>query len=367
MKLALGRIGSQEAVSAAAAAMSVSAIFTIDSAREYSEGNLAYVTIPLGAAAALGAFLFIVFAMKRSGANDLTDLCEAMLGKAAVFPAIIAAALLVFSAWELMFRFAVMLNTFVYRSSKFAPVVVWVTLCPAIIAFMGFECVGRVGKIVGAASGVLFLLGLAGASGGFEAYRLYPIPVSEVAPVISNSLEASGRCFPALLALLAAAPAMQGNRRLRLAGVLAAAIAAFLGAASQLCIGMAYTGEDLSKMYMPLFRLNMVLIKESYWFRLDKLSLFLWLTASAIGAALYIYAASLMITRSITRYDVRPAVVSSCAVLALAAVIAQTSGESGVEAAAELVRRYSWLALPLFMLPALASLIKGRKTENEKA
>lgn len=60
-----------------------------------------------------------------------------------------------------------------------------------------------------------------------------------------------------------------------------------------------YGYQDLTTIYAPLYRLDMGMLREGYLFRMDKVSLFLWLMGELIGAAFFLFTASRIASREL--------------------------------------------------------------------
>lgn len=370
MRLNQGRIGKQESVSVAAMAIVSCAVFMLDSQKAYTNGNATYVSLPLSMGISLLVFLLIWAAMKRTGSRDLVEMMDRSCGKAVGgLLAVIAVTLMLFSSHRLLERFTSMIHSFVMVSGEFTTIAVWITGVSAFFAIKGMECTGRIAKIFAAALALLTLFGIVNMTKSLDFTRLSPFP-GDLASAGRDVLSRSVESFPALLGLLCIAPALQGMDNVKKTGIRAVVIAAVVTALIQLGIGMVYVYSDLKDMYMPIYRLKMILTQESYWFRLDKLSLFIWLISCVITAAFYIYAAALVVTRRFSKHDVRPATVSLCAITVMWLYLANIRYPTMDAAVANFFYDYACLAAAPFGICALIGMIRFRKKgrdQNEKA
>lgn len=147
-----------------------------------------------------------------------------------------------------------------------------------------------------------------------------------------------------------------GCAKRKKAGVIGAVISIGLVAAAQIAIGMTFTYTELQNMFVPLYRLNLKLIQESYFFRLDKMLLFLWLIGALIAGAYYLYGAGFVFCRRWSRYDVRPAVIAAGIILLCCLTVEHMKQLQ----AFQVVRQYgSWLLVIPFTAAAAVALVKS--------
>lgn len=361
MRASLGKIGKQESVSLTGLAITLSVVFTLDGSAAYAYGNATYLSLPLSVALALGLFLLLHRAMRALGAKDLFALCRETLGVAGE---IIAGPLIVglyaFSAWAMLERFTSVLHGIVFVGSGYAPILLWVVAAVLFTALRGFECLGRMAKIV-----ALFVLGavllqLAVVAEGYALYRLSPFPAGRLWENGLITLSGTAFAFPPLMGLLCAAPALQGEKNVRLAGAAGALIALVLVFVIQLFIGMAFTSEELKTLAFPLMRVDMILLRETFWFRIDLLGMFILLVGAMVSAAWFVYAAASVVTKLMTRYDVRPPVVSLCTALACLLLLEHLMNDPAAYRMVSAVKNYAFFALAPFPALAAAALIKAK-------
>ncbi len=370
MRLNQGRIGRQESASMTAMTITACAVFLLDSQKTYTNGNASYVSLPLAIALSVAPFLLLWAAMKRAGAKDLTELADRACGKlvGGVLSAL-AVLLLFLTAWRLLDRFTTFVHSFVMASAEYVSVLVWVVGVSAYLAYRGLECVSRMAKIFGAFLGVLLLFGIFSMGKSLDFTRLSPFP-GDIAAAGRDVVARTAEGFPVLLGLLCIAPALQGEANIRRTAVCGAAIAAVLTGLVQLGLGMAYTYHDLREMYVPMYRLKMILTRESYWFRLDQISLYIWLIGGMLSAAYCLYVSSLVATRRFCPRDVRPATVSLCALVALWLYLGQAKYAWLEATLMSVYYDYGYLAAVPFLVCAVVALVRFRKkrsAQHEKA
>ena len=362
MNLFEGRIGKQEGANIAGIALVSGALFVLDIAEKYRYGNCTYVAFPGAIFLSLMLFLLLAGALRVSGQKDLTALLDFAFGKFAgnVFAALLCAFLFI-DAYCLLSRFSAMVHALVYTKVTPFPVLLWIVPTVVYIAFRGLECIGRLAKCFGVLLGVVLLVELLLPIQAYESYRLFPLPLDHWQSIAADAFSGMFATAPALLALLCMAQGLQGVRSAKQAGLIGALVGIVLAALVQLAIGMTYTYAELQNMFVPLYRLNLKLMQESYFFREDKLALFTWLIGAIIAGAYYLYGSAFLFCRRWSRYDVRPAVIAGGVAL-LCCISAEHTGQYRVLTDAfALVQRYgTWFLAVPFTAAAVVSLVKTR-------
>jgi len=357
VKLCQGRVGKQEGANLIGIALVSSALFVLDIAEAYQYGNGTYVSFPGAILLALVLFLLLAGAMRASGQKDLLALMDFAFGKFVgnILSALICV-LLFANAYFLISRFATMVHALVFMEVTLFPVLLWIVPVVIYIAFHGFECIARIAKCFGVILGACLLLSLLFPIDGYEAYRLFPLPLNHWDTIAADAFTGTFATIPAMLALLCMAQGMQGVQSAKKAGIIGAAVSIGLVAAVQVAIGMTFTYTELQNMFVPLYRLNLKLVQESYFFRLDKMLLFLWLIGALIAGAYYLYGAGFVFCRRWSRYDIRPAVIAAGIIL----LCCLTTEHMGQLQAFQVVRQYgSWLLVVPFTAAAAVALVKS--------
>ena len=357
MKLCQGRVGKQEGANLIGIALVSSALFVLDIAEEYQYGNGTYVSFPGAIFLALVLFLLLAGAMRASGQKDLLALMDFAFGKFVgnILSALICV-LLFANAYFLVSRFTTMVHALVFMKATLFPVLLWIVPVVVYIAFHGFECIARIAKCFGVILGVCLLFSLLLPIDGYEAYRLFPLPLNHWDTIAADAFMGTFATIPAMLALLCMAQGMQGVQSAKKAGIIGAVISIGLVAVAQIAIGMTFTYTELQNMFVPLYRLNLKLIQESYFFRLDTMLLFLWLIGALIAGAYYLYGAGFVFCRRWSRYDVRPAVIAAGIILLCCLTVEHMEQLQ----AFQVVRQYgSWLLVVPFTAAAAVALVKS--------
>ncbi len=362
MHLAQGRIGKQESMGLTALAVVMSVVFTLDEMSAYTNGNATYIALPAAVLLSLVLFLLVHRAMAKMQASSFFDLCERTFGTFGKYiSGILIIAFYVFAAWAMLERFTTVIHSVIFITSHYSPILMWVIVAVAFFAMQGLECISRTAKILALFIGIVVLVQLAVAMDGYRLYRLAPFPADQVGGIALLSLKSMTFAFPPLLALLCAAPALQGMKNVRQAGVRGAMAAVVMVALIQLCVGMAFTYKELENLTIPLFRIDMILSIETDAYRADLLSVLILLIGAIVSAAYFIFSASAIFTKVFTVYDVRPAAASISATIASLLLFEHLQDNWGVHAVVAGIKNYAWIALAPFALLAVIALIKAKR------
>ncbi|MEG1547951.1 MAG: GerAB/ArcD/ProY family transporter [Clostridia bacterium] len=373
MRLNEGRIGRQESVSMLGLALFVSAVFTVNSKDAYGSGNSTYVWLPASVALAFLIFWTAAYAMDKCSIQHTGELFSHAFGKVlgSIFTYILVASLL-FSAYLPLSCFAEMIHNFIFIDSSYIAVTMWMIPVVALLSFWGLECIGRVSKCFAAFLAILLLASFAAPAASFESYRLYPLMGDGINSTISHAVKTVFKLLPALMAVLGMINGVQGAVNARKYGIIAAAIALFMCAVTQLTLSLTYTYCDLADMYAPMYRLNMSLLFESYFFRVDKISLFLWLISGLITAAFYIYAAAILICRQGKGRDTRPVTLSATTIVFSIILLESSGWYTLINGAAAWLEEYGYLIIapPILFASGIVLLrerTRAKEGSNEKA
>lgn len=365
MKLSEGRIGNAEGISLLGITLAANGIFVLDIAEEYRRGNLTFLTFPGALLFGLAVFLLLFAAVSVSGKKDLPsalDYAFGRLGGNAVLA--ILTALLVFDAYCLISRFVTAVHILVYGNDTVFSILLSVLGMAAFAALRGFECIGRLAKSFALVLLLLLVSEMLLPAKSYAPYRLFPFPSAELPGAAAGAFRGGFASLPPLMLLLCMTKGVQGMQSTVRIGVISAAAATVLTAAAQLCIGMVFSAEELKSTFIPLYELNSKILQESYFFRLDKVALFLWLIGAVIAAAYELYGAANLYTRRFSKRDVRPAVVAFSLVVLFMAVAEHRERFSAVQRVFYFVYRYGAAALSLPL--AAAAGITAMKTARER-
>jgi len=365
LRINTGKIGGQEAAAMVGMAIYTGTVFTMDSVLAYSKGNSSYIWLPLSILLSLGAALFIMHAMEKA---DVATLYELLKNSFSSVPASVAAIgtilYMAVGAYFIVADFVNMIHSFVFYDSGYWEIAVWIMLTVFFIGAMGFESIGRTALLFAPILIVVILITIIVPASGFRLHRLFPIPGNTVIDMARLTLRSANGSFWAMMGMLTVADGMHGIRLVRKAMITGTAIAAVLVMLTQLAIGMTYSYIDLSDMFFPMYRLDMMMIKEGYFFRMDKLLLFFWLIAALVSAAYYIYIASALWCSCLGPQNTIPAVTAFSAVIACGVLI---QAEGYYE---EFVRAFHWGGEWgwVFMLPVIgAAVIQFMKSKRKEA
>lgn len=370
MRLNEGKIGMQESASIAAVAITACSVFLLDSEKAYSRGDATFISLPVSIAVSLAMFMLMWYAMRRTGARNLNELFDMCAGKAiGTVLSIVAALIFILYAYRLMARFCILIHGRVFAAAEYESVALWIAVPVAYAAIKGLECLSRLAKIFGVLIGALVLISLIIMISAYDVSRLAPFP-GDLGKLGMDTISRAADSVAAFLGLICVAGALQGGRNVKKSALIGSRVAMAFVFMIQFALGATFTYTDLSQMAMPIYLMKMVVMRESYLFRLDQMNLFFYMIAALIAAAYYIYCAALIITRRTSGQDIRPAVVGVSAFI-LAALRVNHRFEAGIiQRSIDFLYDYAFVAGAPFILAAIAGLIrfgrKGRAYEADK-
>lgn len=370
MHLAEGKVGQQAIISITSIAMITAGLFSFYSGELYKTGNSTYVSFPVGAIIAGLVFILAAAAMKACNAHSLMDMFEFGSGK--LIARIIAAVIIVYCITCAILpinRFLnIMFNSFFVNSNYFS---ISVFIFPVLVIFslLGLEPICRTARAL-----VWFFLfahiyTLLNEAGGLEVYSMAPIMGDGIQNTAMISLKASTLFLPALLFLLWIPKSVQGTKFAKRAAYFSVPITAVICGITYLALAMMFTYKDLTNIYTPLYRFSMVLASESLILRLDKIMSFVWIMATLLSGAYYVYASSNIYTKIFSQNDTRPSALGISLVLLSIAVGSHLTLPI-VKQAFDFLRNYGFLILvvPIILVSGIALVranILNRRQQNE--
>ena len=367
MRIREGKIGRQESAAMVGIAVYTSMVFTLNSTESYRSGNSTYLWVPAAIALVLAEVLFVMYAMEKCGISTLDMLFETAFGKLLGGAAgAIIIALLLFGAFELLVDFVNLIHSFIYYDQPYWNIILWIGATVGLLGYLGMEPIARTARLLLPAFVIILALWLLLPAKSFDISNLYPFPGNTLAGMGKLVLKNIPTAFAPIIAVLTVTNGMHGMKFARNSCGIGVLCALFAVAVTQLCLGLAYGYKDLLEMPYPLYRLDMMMLQEGYFFRMDKVALFFWLTMGIIAAAYYVFAASIMWCRCYGPKDTRPAVLSLCVVLACAVQIQAEGYYEEFAKGIEAVDKWAWTAMLLPVGASVIQLIKkrlGKETE----
>lgn len=353
MRIREGKIGRQESAAITGIAVYSSMVFTISSSRAYSGGNSTCVWMPVTVALGLGLALFIMYAMEKCDIGTLDILLRSAFGRlmGSVAGAVMIA-LLLFSAFELLADFVNLIHSLAFYDQPYWNIILWIVAVVGLLAYLGLECISRTGRLLLPAFFIILTVWLLLPVRSFKWSNLYPFPGNTPAEMGQLILENTAGAFAPVIAALTITNGMHGMRFTRNSCGIGGICALIAVAATQLCISLAYGYKDLTEMACPLYRLNMMMLQEGYFFRMDKAALFFWMSMGIIAAAYYVFTASMMWCRCFGPKDTRPPVLALCVLLACAIQIQAEGYYEEFAACMSAMDTGAWIAI---LLPVAAS------------
>ncbi len=347
MNLRLGRFGRQESACAVGLAALISGIFAVNVSDTFARGNVCFAATAAGALLSILLLRITEGAMARQGAQELSDLLPGGL-RALALP---LASGLVLSAALPLFRFTLAMERYIFVEADYVPIVLYLLPVLLLLVLRGMECVGRMAKLLLLPGALAWLLTLLLASPAFAAYHLFPL----FSPCFSTFLDQTGsallRFLAPGLALLVTGRGCQGRGNARKSvdlGLLLGGAGAF---SLHLGLGLTFFGPDMASLSAPVYCMTMAARQERLGLRLDMLVLFLWVAAGLVVAAFYLYAAALLLCRTMAVEDLRP-VGALLVLLCMGLVLLFNFDSDAVLAAVRSVYRWGYLLLlaPLGLL-----------------
>jgi hypothetical protein len=365
----LGRSGIREGVCASAIALSVSGIFSLDTKQVYEHGNSSYITLPLAALIALLLFLALLKLMKNAGAADLFGLLSKGFGMAAApFASAAVAILLLFSAYLPLSQFIQALHGLFFEGVSYARLAIFMVPAVLFLAWLGLEAVVRTAKCFSILIFIMFLLSVAASASEFEISRLFPLPGNSIRSIAVQTFEEIGLFLPVMISLLTVSEGFNDTETTKKIAIRASLISASILFIAQFSLGMIYTYTELSKQFMPIFRINHLNMFEAHMMRLDKVAHVVFLNGALISAAFYAYCAAYLLVRAFGLNDIRPMAALCASIIALLlAAETETMNNNWFKTAKEFLMKTGFLteALPLFAAGIIAAI--GRKRRKQYA
>ena len=352
MNLRLGRFGLQESASAVGLAALISGVFALNVGDTFARGNVCYAATAAGALLGLLLLRLLMGAMARSGAEDLGDLLSGALGLPLALPLILG---LLLSAVLPLFRFTLAMERYLFVEADYVPIALYLLAVLLMLVLSGMECVARMAKLMAVPGLIALSMTLLLAAPAFDGSHLYPLFSPGFSAFWDQTLEALFRFLAPGLALLAAGRGCQGQDHL-MGGVRRGLLLGGAGAfCLQLGLGLTFFGPDMASLTAPVYCMTMAARQERMGLRLDVLVLFLWVMTGLVAAALYAYAAALLLCRVTGGEDVRP--VGALLVLFVMGLVLLFNFDSdAILSTVRLIYRRGYL---LFLLPLGLLLVRA--------
>jgi len=303
----LGRFGLQEGTAAVGVGALLSGVFSVNVGDTYARGNVCYAATAAGALLSLLLLGLVLQAMERRGAEDLgallLDRCGGFFGPLLSLPPVLG---LTLAAVLPLFRFTLAMERYIFVEADYVPIALYLLPVLWLLVLRGMECVARMAKLLVLPCALALVLTLYLASPAFGTYHLFPLFSPGFSAFLTQTGEALFRFLPAGTALCVAGRGCQGRRHLAGSlrrGLLLGGAGSFL---MQLGLGITFFGPDMGDMIAPVYCMTMAARQERMSLRLDMLVLFLWLMGGLVTAGLYVYAASLLLCRTMRIEDIRP-------------------------------------------------------------
>lgn len=368
MNLREGKIGKQEGLCLISIAMCIGGLFTLEPELTYSSGNVTYITLPIAVLIALLVFCFASLGMKEGSYRCFNHMLKDTCGETvSCFVSVVLIFCFALTAVAPLSNFIQVMHGLFYSNVSNRQLVFYVLPGILVVAWMGFETIGRTAKCMFAILILATVLTLIAALGEYDSYRLYPLPISNMKIIANNAFSETAAFLPALAALLICTEGMNDNDTTLYVGIRSALIAAIICATVQFFLGMIFPYSQLKNLAMPLCRINHMSAEETNITRLDKIAQIIWLNGSMLSASFYIYAGALLFSKSFKINDIRPPL-ASFALITTALVLIELDGlhleYSGVFSI--ITKSISLIFVMVLILPSVISIVKNRKKNEIK-
>ena len=357
MNLRIGAFGRQEGVSAVWIAMFVSGCFAIDNRAAFADGNASCLTYAIASLLSLLLFECALRGIRRRHGNDLNALIGRSKAKALL--AVLSAAALLIAAMQPLEHFLVTVTQYVFVEAKQTDVCLYLLPALVLLTVLGAETLVRTSRIFLPMLCLSFAAAMLLAIPQYRLYRLYPFPLGSPYKLVSDSVCTLSRTFSPLLALLCIGEGTQNTGALRSVGRIGAAFGACMTVAALFGLGMSFSYLQLKEMPSPFYRLLVEVRTENPTMRLDRATLFLWLSAALLTSAFYLFSAGALLAKTFAVRDVRPIVCALCALAVTLILVLYYDSETTLQILRFL---YRWAWIPAIV--PIPFLLIGKRREG---
>ena len=348
--------------------MIISGLFSFESDTAYLKGNSTYLSLPLACILSFGVFLLCSYAMSKTGASDLKMLFVNSYGQGlGIIMCFIITIIMIANTCVLLNKFLNVMNSYFFQEASYYAIMFYMIVVIAAFGIMGFETINRTSKIIGVILLLMLILLFLNSASGYQTYKMYPIAGDGAKNMLSFSFCSTLFFLPAIISALITSKGMHGIVNARKNVINAAIIAIIICGVSQFLLALSFTYDELSTLYMPLYRMSMITGDENFIVRIDKLSGFAWLIGALLSCSLYVYSSSLLFCRSFRQNDIRPTVLGITLVSGLICILSH-SGKHMTFDFLKYINKYGTIItlIPLILASLLALLKKNAQTQKQK-
>lgn len=351
MNLRIGAFGRQETAAMVLIAAFFGGCFGMDSHAMYADGNASYLVQIIATVQALLLFEGTVWVLRLRGGNDLSALIGASrLKRLLAVPLILA---LMLAAMQPLESFLLTMTQYVFTDAKQVVACLYLLPCLFLLTALGAETLMRTARILLPVLLLSIVAALLSGIGQYHPYRIYPIPFGEPFRIFRQAGSAQIRAAAPLLALLCVGEGTQDRMAMRSGGRIGAIAGGLTAAAALIALSMTFPYTQLKDMPAPFYRMLVEVRAENPTLRLDRAVLFLWVSGAILGAAFYLYAASVLFAKSFRVRDVRPVALSMSGI-AVTLILALYYDSKTTAAILERLHRDAWVLVsvpfPLILL-----------------
>lgn len=344
MNLRIGAFGRQESAAMVLIAAFFGGCFGMDSHMLYAHGNASWIVQIIATVQALLLFEAVVWALRVRGGNDISALiAESRFKKPLAVPLILALGL---AAMQPLEQFLFTMTQLVFTDAKQVTACLYLLPSLFLLTALGAETLVRTARILLPILLLSIIAALLSGIGQYHLYRIHPIPLRDPFGIFRQAGAAQVRAAAPLIALLCIGDGTQNRMAMRSAGRIGAIAGGLLAAASLFALSMTFTYTQLQDMPSPFYRMLVEVRAENPTLRVDRAVLFLWLSGAILTAAFYLYAASVLFSKTFVVRDVRP--VALCVSgIALALILVLCYDSETTEMIRESLYRWTWILISL--------------------
>lgn len=351
MNLRIGAFGRQEAASAVWIATFTSGCFAFDNHAQFADGNAACLTYAGAALLSLLLFEAVVAVLRRRRGRDLLRLFGNAKWKSVLALPLFFSLLL--AAMQPLQLFLVTVTEYIFVEARQVSICMVLLPCLLLLTALGAETLVRTSRLLLPLLLVSVAATLLLAVSQYRTYRLFPIPLGSAKKLVAEGAGTLFRTFSPLLALLCIGEGSQNVRAMQSAGRIGALGGMLTTGLLLLGLGLSFSYVQLREMPSPFFRLLIEVRTENPTMRLDRATLFLWMSAAMLSSAFYLYAACVLLAKTCGIADIRPLAICVSA-LAVTLILVLYYDSDTTVAILRGLYRFAWIAaivpIPLLLL-----------------
>ncbi len=349
-----GTFGTYEAVCLVSMIIIVKIFYTSITVIVNIEGTSGWYGTIISCITSMFLFSLLYMLMKRFPGMDITQICEAILGKiiGKAFTLIFSAYVLYYAASNLR-EFIEMIKTY---NLPYTPpsilICAFIAVC-IIIAYFGLEDIARVSGILFAPVMICIIIILLLAIPYYDLDYIKPyLGYGLKKTIITGMLRSSAYSEVFILTIII--NSIHGLKAFKKVGIISLLIAGVTFSTNILCYVMAFLYSSGSENLSGLFELSRAIYFNRYIQRVESIFLFAWVIASLLAVSVAFYISINLYTKAFRISNHRPIIFPFSFLLFMVALIPQNISEV-IHIHIHLLRQYS--SFLIFLVPILLLII----------